>query len=113
MASAQSEDVARRGTQLYEQRLRALLEPTHNGQFIAIEPDSGDYFVGDTDSEVVAAARQTYPDRLPLVLRIGQLATYYLVSGEMGPLGLQQPSGTQLYQNGGQGGSQIGHSGRQ
>jgi hypothetical protein len=78
MASAQSEDVARRGTQLYEQRLRALLEPTHSGQFIAIEPDSGDYFVGDTDSEVVAAARKAHPGRLPLVLRIGQPARFYL-----------------------------------
>ena len=78
MASAQSEDVARRGTQVYEQRLRALLEPTHNGQFIAIEPDSGDYFVGSTDSEVVAAARKAHPGRLPLVLRIGRPATFYL-----------------------------------
>lgn len=82
MASAQSEDVARRGIQLYEQRLRSLLEPTHRGQFIAIEPDSGDYFVGQTDSEVVAAARKAHPGHLPLVLRIGQPATYYLGSSQ-------------------------------
>jgi hypothetical protein len=78
MASAQSLDVARRGTQLYEQRLRAQLEPTHRGEFIAIEPDSGDYYLGKTDSEVVAAARKAHPDRLPLVLRIGEPATFYL-----------------------------------
>lgn len=78
MVSAQSQDIARRGGQIYEERLRAVLEPTHRGQFIAIEPDSGDHFLGNTDSEVVAAARKAHPDRLPLVLRIGQPATYYL-----------------------------------
>ena len=78
MVSAQSQDIARRGGQLYEERLRAVLEPTHRGQFIAIEPDSGDHFLGTTNSEVVAAARKAYPDRLSLVLRIGYPATYYL-----------------------------------
>lgn len=30
---------------LYESRLRKLLEPTYDGQFVAIEPLSGAYFV--------------------------------------------------------------------
>jgi hypothetical protein len=78
MVSAQSQDVARRAGQLYDKVLKAKLEPTHQGQFIAIEPDSGEYFVGKTHSEVVAAARKSHPDRLTLVLRVGEPATYYL-----------------------------------
>jgi hypothetical protein len=78
MVSAHAQDVARRAGQIYEDRLRALVEHTHRGQFIAIEPDSGDHFLGNSDSEVVAAARQAHPDRLSLVLRIGQPVTYYL-----------------------------------
>jgi hypothetical protein len=64
-------DVAQRSEQLYEQRLRAQLEPTHRGTFVTIEPTSEDYFLGRTLSEAVQAARRAHPDRLTYTLRIG------------------------------------------
>jgi hypothetical protein len=48
MTSPESQDIARRGLSLYETRLRSLLEPQHLEEYVSIEPDSGDYFLGKT-----------------------------------------------------------------
>jgi len=71
MASQESLDVARRAKLLYEQRLRVPLEAQHRHSFVAIEPDSEDYFLGDSLSAAIQLARQTHPDRLAFVMRIG------------------------------------------
>lgn len=65
---------AERAERIYEQRLRATLEPTHSGQYVAIEPDSGDHFLGGTLSEAGAAARRIRPGKPSFLLRIGQQA---------------------------------------
>jgi len=71
MASVDEDDVVRRAKVIYEQRLRAPLEAAHRGEFVCIEPDSGDSFVGPTLVEVVRAARQAHPDRFTYTIRIG------------------------------------------
>jgi hypothetical protein len=83
MASQDSRDLVRRAELIYEQRLRETLETTHRDYFVAIEPDSGDYFLGRTLSEASAAARQTYPDRRTYVLRVGHPVAVYI--GECHP----------------------------
>jgi len=71
MASVDEDDVVRRAKAIYEQRLRANLEATHRGEFVCIEPDSGDHFVGPSLVEVVRAARRAHPDRITYTVRIG------------------------------------------
>ena len=66
-----------RAEQLYATRLRAVLEPEHIDEFVAIEPDSGDYFLGKTLREATGAARKTYPRRLTHVMRIGHRAALH------------------------------------
>ena len=83
MASTQSIDLARKAQALYEQRLRAKLEATNLNDFVAIEPQSGDFFVGTTLSEAIQIARAAYPDRLPFALRVGHKTTVQL--GVMAP----------------------------
>ena len=78
MASNKSIDVARRGQALYNERLRSQLEASHVDEFVAIEPDSGDYFLGNTLSEAIQSARAAHPDRLPFAIRIGHSATVEL-----------------------------------
>lgn len=78
MASPQSLELAHRASVIYEQRLRAQLEPTNPNAFVAIEPDSGDYFLGQTLSEAIQAARSAHPNRQPFVLRVGHQATIEL-----------------------------------
>jgi hypothetical protein len=71
MASEQSIQVARRAQEVYEGKLREELEASNLDDFVAIEPESGDYFLGETLSQAIQAARAAYPDRLPFVLRVG------------------------------------------
>ena len=78
MISHESQEIARQAEWLYEHRLKALLEPTHTGEFVAIEPTSGAHFVGATLSEAIAAARSAYPSRLAYAMRIGHRTAVHL-----------------------------------
>ena len=71
MVSQETADVARRAKQLYEKELRPKLEATNMNDFVAIEPDSGDYFLGKTLSEAIQASRAKHPDRLAFAMRVG------------------------------------------
>ena len=75
VVSQRSIDVARKAQVVYEEQLRAKLEATNVDDFVAIEPESGDYFLGKTLSEAIQAARAAYPDRLPFALRVGHRST--------------------------------------
>lgn len=83
MASEQSLDVARRATEIYDTRLRDTLEAEHRNAFVAVEPDSGDHFLGDTLSEAILAAREVHPDKISFALRIGHPSAVHL--GVMSP----------------------------
>jgi|GEM_PF-2259145 len=48
LISEKTADVAQRASAIYEEKLRSHLEATKLHAFVAIEPDSGDYFVGQT-----------------------------------------------------------------
>jgi hypothetical protein len=78
MPSTESSDLVRRAQSLYVQKLKARLEVTNEGDFVAIEPDSGDYFIGKTLSEAIQFARAAHPDRLPFALRVGHKNTVEL-----------------------------------
>lgn len=57
--------------ELYATQLKLRLEPNHNGEFVAIEPISGEFFLGKTLSDAIQAARRTHPTRLPYTMRVG------------------------------------------
>ncbi len=81
MASTQTRELADRATRLYDESLRDELERTHLNEFVAIEPRSGDYYLGKTLSEAIQASRAAYPDRLAFGMRVGHTAAVDL--GEM------------------------------
>lgn len=56
---------------IYAQKLRSQLETEHWDEFVAIEPESSEYFLGKTLSDAIAASREKYPDRLAHAIRIG------------------------------------------
>ncbi len=78
MVSEKTIDVVRRAKQLYKETLQTKLEATNKDDFVAIEPDTGDYFFGKTLSEAVQAARKTHPDRLTFVMRVGHKAAVHI-----------------------------------
>ena len=71
MISPAQDELVQAAEQLYATRLKSQLEPAHDGEFIAIEPVSGEYFLGKTLSEAIQAARRTHPTRLPYAMRVG------------------------------------------
>ena len=74
MVSGITDDVVRRATQLYEEKLRDKLERTNMNEFVAIEPESGKYYFGKTLSEAIQASRAARPDRLAFAMRAGHSA---------------------------------------
>jgi hypothetical protein len=78
MISVETKQIIARAKQLYADRLQSRLEEEHFGRFLAIEPDSGDYFLGDTFDEAVKLARNKHPSRLSHTIRIGHAAAFHL-----------------------------------
>ena len=78
MVTKHSMAVAEKAKRIYEERLRAELELKYRDKFVAIEPDSGDFFVGSTYGESVMAARNAHPNRISFVMRVGHEAAIHL-----------------------------------
>lgn len=70
--------VSEKAKQVYESDLRDRLEVTHRDQFVAIEPESRAYFVGDTFISAAMAAKEAFPDRKSFVLRVGHAAAFHI-----------------------------------
>ncbi|MCR4403750.1 MAG: hypothetical protein NUW06_00360 [Candidatus Acetothermia bacterium] len=64
------EQLVARGQEIY-QRLKDQLEPGHNGKIVAIEVESGDYFLGESVVEAGKKARQKYPDKPFYFVKVG------------------------------------------
>ena len=72
-----TENVADHARRIYEERLRSTLEESHMNEFVAIEPISGEYFLGRTLSDAISTSRTKYPDRLAHALRVGHKAAIH------------------------------------
>lgn len=51
------------GIKFYKEKLKPLLEPEHNGEFVAIEPYSGKYFLNKNHTQAILTARAEMPDK--------------------------------------------------
>ncbi len=65
------EQVAELGEKIYLEKLKSILEPNDTGRFVAIEVESGDYFVGSSIIEAIEKARTLHPDKLMHTIKIG------------------------------------------
>ncbi len=77
MVSEETKSVISKAKEIYEQRLKCSLEVDHADQFVAIEPDSGDYFIADTFDEAVRLARSKHPVNLSHTIRVGHPAAFH------------------------------------
>jgi hypothetical protein len=69
------EELARKGEQVYS-KIRERLEAERPGQFVAIEVESGDYFLGETIQEADEKASAKYPHGVFYIVRIGRRAAW-------------------------------------
>jgi hypothetical protein len=82
------EELIRRGKAIYETRLKALVEPQYNNQYIAIHVDSEDYTVAKSTGAATRSLLKTHPADGRIYLRkIGDEPDYSLaariLAGEM------------------------------
>lgn len=78
MVSTETQAVIENAKRIYEQKLKPSLEAEHRNRFVAIEPESGEHFLGDSFDEAVKLARAKYPSRLSHTIRIGHRAAFHL-----------------------------------
>lgn len=71
-----TEEVARRGRETYEQKIRT--EPGHEGRFVVIDTTTGDYEIADEDLEASDRMVERNPDAILYETRIGERSAYHI-----------------------------------
>lgn len=66
-----SEEVARRGEEIYERYIRSKVELEHRGMFIAIDVESGDYEIDSRAIEATHRVSARHPNGERFLMRIG------------------------------------------
>jgi hypothetical protein len=65
------EEFARRGDALYDEHIRPHFEPSHNGQFAAIDIETGEFEVDPNEMEAVHRLRARLPQAQTWMCKIG------------------------------------------
>ncbi len=78
MVTADTKAIIAKAKAIYAEQLQAVLESTHRDRYVAIEPESGEYFLGNTFDEAVRSAQAKYPSRSSHTIRIGHRAAFHM-----------------------------------
>ncbi len=70
---------------IYESEFRESMEREDWGKFIAIEPDSRRYYVGDTFMDVALQAKNKIPNKMSFVIKIGSDAAVHIGGAQKKP----------------------------
>ena len=68
------------GEAFYESHLKEKLEPAHSGEFVAIQPSAARYFLGQTATAALVAARTAMPESQFYLTRVGR-STAHKIGG--------------------------------
>jgi|CXWL01.1.fsa_nt_gi hypothetical protein len=70
------DEIGERGVEIYDAKLRTVLEPQFRGQFVAIDVETEDYEVADEAATASDRLWMRRPDAQILVERIGYPAAF-------------------------------------
>jgi hypothetical protein len=73
-----TDEIVRRGEEIYERSVRAEVEPENDGRFLALDVQSGDYELADEALLATARLRERRPKAVPYLLRVGRPAAFRL-----------------------------------
>lgn len=68
----------RKAEAIYRKRLKPKLEKKYKGRIVAIDVDSGDYFLGRTVLEATEKGRKRHPGKIFYAIRVGYPAVHSL-----------------------------------
>ncbi len=77
-----SEEFERRGTELYQTKIRPLVEAGNIGRLLCIDIESGDYALGDVGYEAAQPLIDKNPNAQIWCLRIGHIAVASFGGGD-------------------------------
>ena len=77
-----ADEAGRRGTELYEKRIRSLVETGNIGRILAIDIESGEYAVADERYDACKVLIDKNPDAQIWTLRIGHIAVEKFGGGD-------------------------------
>jgi len=72
------QEVELRGEEIYEQQLRADIEPDNKGRFVVIDIETGEFEVDDDDLQATKRVLARRPGAVLYGLRIGYPTAYTL-----------------------------------
>ena len=75
------EEVCDRGRQIYEERIKHLVESEHTGKFIVIDIESGDFEIGEEELDASARLKKRRPESVRYLAKIGCKAAYRMGLG--------------------------------
>ncbi len=78
------DEIGHRGSQIYQTKLRTILEPQFDGKFVAIDVESEEYEVADEAGEASDRLWARLPDAQILIERVGHRAAFYAYSSRLG-----------------------------
>ena len=88
LSDDEMERMSRIGHAIYAEKLKAILEPEHNGEEVAIHLDTADYEVGPRRSRPHIALRKRHPEGGMIMLaevgppRLDDMLTLRILGGE-------------------------------
>lgn len=62
--------IAHKSEAIY-QKIKTEMEANHKGEFLAIDPESGDYYLGKTSLEAILNGGKEHPNSVFYIIRIG------------------------------------------
>ncbi|MFO0427654.1 MAG: hypothetical protein ACK526_13905 [Planctomyces sp.] len=77
MISEETRSVMQRAKAVYEAH-RTDWEDSHLGEFVSIEPESGEWFFAESLDAAVRAARLKFPERISHTIKVGYGATLFI-----------------------------------
>lgn len=63
-------EIAHKGEVIY-QKISKQIEKKHVGDFVAIEVESGKYFLGETQIEAIEKAKKHFPAKIFYLMKVG------------------------------------------
>lgn len=74
MSQAEIESLAARGQEIYDRRLKAILEPAHDGGFVAVDLDTEEHSLARRGGEALHLAARRFPGKVFFLARVGSPA---------------------------------------
>ncbi len=76
-----SEEIVQRGQALYDQQIRAQVEASHEGKFLVLDIETGEYEIDVSEVAALKRAKAKHPGAAFYILRVGH-PTAYRVGGQ-------------------------------